>query len=390
MFSRWISVTCFFSSLGVGVFSPLVSAHAASEAPLPLSVVQAAVWVECGHRQGSGTVTNGNEGYVLTNAHVVLEPVRKEPKEPCIVGFVESQGAQPTIFYKTTIIRYALDAQQGRDFAILQITEPLTARALSKPFPFVKTNEFAKQDDSIRVIGYSGPNDEQRIRSGKVRTFQNGFLQTTAQISPGDSGGAALDSEHRLIGIPTRIVTLTSEVTNEQEISYEFIDIRAVINWMDSYGPNDHDRFIGHSDFDHYHKSVAFIQQASLGCSDVFRSPYSPTVFCALPGRERWAFPNDKTFLSWFPDFTNVLWITNPSSISAFSLTRNATFRPGTLVKSATSPRVYVVVDSYGTMRWIPTEERAIAIWGHNWASLVKDIADEFWANYIVGQPLDP
>ena len=364
--------------------------QAAGEDVLPLSVVQAVVWVECGHRQGSGTVINGNEGYVLTNAHVVLDSVKKEPTDPCVVGFVESQGAQPTMFYKTNVVRYALEDQHSRDFAILQITDPITPKALSKPFPSIKTNEFAQQDEAIKAIGYSGAHDEQRVRSGNVLTFQNGFLQTTAQISPGDSGGAALDSDYHLIGIPTRIVTLTSEATNEQQMSYEFIDIRAVINWMDSYGLNDHDRFIGHADYDRYHKSVAFIQQASLGCTDVFRSPYSPTVFCALPGRERWAFPNDKTYLSWFPDFTNVLWITNPSSISAFSLTRNVTLRPGTLVKSATSPRVYVVVDSYGTMRWIPTEERAIAIWGHNWASMVKDIADEFWPNYTIGQPLDP
>lgn len=373
------------SMIGSWVFA--VSASAGS--PLPLSAIQAVVWVECGHRQGSGTVTNGNEGYVLTNAHVVLDPVKHTPTDSCVVGFVEAPGAQPTIFYRTTVVRYALEEQHNQDFAILQIGDPLTQKALSRPFPSVRVNEFAQVNDVITVIGYSGEKDEQRIRTGRVQAFENGYLQTSAQIYPGDSGGATLDANNNLIGIPTRIVTLTSEATNQQTTSYEFVDIRAIINWMDTYGVNDHDRFIGHADFNRYHQSVAFIQQTNLGCSDVFRSPYSPTVFCALPGRERWAFPNDKTYLSWFPDFTNVLWITNPSSISAFSLTRNVTLRPGTLVKSATSPRVYVVVDSYGTMRWIPTEERAISIWGSNWASQVKDIPDEFWSNYTIGQPLD-
>ena len=51
------------------------------------------------------------------------------------------------------------------------------------------------------------------------------------------------------------------------------------------------------------------------------------------------------------------------TSVYPFTLKRNVTYRPGTLVKSATGPSVFVVVDSFGTMRWIPTEEKARSLW---------------------------
>jgi hypothetical protein len=48
-----------------------------------------------------------------------------------------------------------------------------------------------------------------------------------------------------------------------------------------------------------------------------------------------------------------------------------------------------LVVDVAGTLRLVPSEDRATALWGNNWASLVKDVPDEFWINYHLGQPLE-
>ena len=354
----------------------------------PLSVYQAVVLVQCDQRQGSGTVTNGNEGYVLTNAHVVFNiETNKQPKE-CIVGFSEVAGVTPDIFYHASIVRSAYSPQRDYDFAILQIGEPISKRFLSKPYPSVTTNEFAEVGEPVTVLGYSGERDEMKTRTGEITSFQSGAIQTTAAISPGDSGGAAVDRNGHLIGIPTRVVTLTTANTNEQVTTFELVDIRSVLTWMDSYGVNEHDRYIGHQDYDRYHENAVFISQTNLGCSDVARTQISPAVFCVLPGRERMAFPNNATFFSWYPDFSNVLTV-GADAFAPFRLTRNVTFRPGTLVKSATAPSVFVVVDGFGTMRWIPTEEKAIALWGPGWASLVHDIPDEFWTNYTIGQPLD-
>lgn len=365
-----------------------VAAETTSTSPVfPLSVYQAVVLVQCDQRQGSGTVINGNEGFVLTNAHVVINVETGKKPDSCVIGFSASTGTAPDIYYRASIVRSAYVAERNNDFAILQIAEPLTERALSKPFPFLKTNEFAVVGESVTVIGYSGGQNEMRIRPGEIKDFQSGYIQTTAQIGPGDSGGAALDGNGRLIGIPTRVATFTTG-QGQPVVSFDLVDIRSVMNWMDSYGINDHDRFIGHEDFARYHQNAVFISQTNLGCSDVARTTVSPTVFCILPGRERMAFPNNATFFSWFPDFSSVATVV-ARAFTPFKLVRNVTFRPGTLVKSATANSVYVIVDSFGTMRWIPTESKAKALWGPSWASLVHDIPDEFWTNYTIGQPLD-
>lgn len=385
----FLSIACFALSLWGGT-STLARAEGTSTAPIfSPEVYQAVVLVQCDQRQGSGTVINGNEGYVLTNAHVILNVETGITAKGCIVGFSHVSGTAPDIYYRASIVRSAYSSQRNYDFAVLQITEPVMAQqSIPKPFPFLKTNEFAVVGESVTVIGYSGGENEMRIRAGVITDFQSGFVETTAHISPGDSGGAAVDAHGRLIGIPTRVVTLTTTSDQRQTVTFELVDIRAVMNWMDTYGINEHDRFVGHEDASRYHQNAVFITQTNLGCTDLARTSLSSTVFCILPGRERMTFPNNATYYSWFPDFSTVITVSS-KAFTPFSLIRNVTFRPGTLVKSATAPSVYVIVDSFGTMRWIPSEERATAIWGPNWASLVHDIPDEFWVNYTIGQPLD-
>ena len=195
----------------------------AEDVPAPPSypdhVYRAVVLVQCDQRQGSGTVINGNEGYVLTNAHVVLSVETGKPATSCVVGFSLSSSTAPTIYYRASVVRSAYSTQRNYDFAILQVTEPLTKQELSKPFPFLKTNEFAVVGEPVHVIGYSGGQNEMRVRSGMITDFQSGYVETTAHISPGDSGGAALDAQGGLIGIPTRVVTLTTASTQEQSVS---------------------------------------------------------------------------------------------------------------------------------------------------------------------------
>ena len=367
------------------VLFPLIAK--AADTP-PLNVLQAIVWVQCDTRQGSGTVINGNEGFVLTSAHIVMDVNTKRAATSCIVGFLKDPAKPPTIFYHASIERYTFQEARGQDFAILQIQNPLNTATIAKPFPSLKTAEFPTAGDMAGVYGFSAEDDSLVSRTTIIDSFFDGFIKISSKISPGDSGGAALDANFNLIGIPTRIVTFTFDNGQPKSVSFELVDIRAIMNWLDTYGLNFHDRYFTHADFTRYHQNAVFINQSNLGCSEVVRTRVTPTVFCLLPGGERLAFPNSATFLSWFPDFVSVDLVI-PESLSDYALRRNVTHKPGTLIKSATSPSVYVVVDGYGALRWIPTEDKARTLWGPNWANLVHDIPDEFWINYTIGQPLD-
>ncbi|MBM3204904.1 trypsin-like peptidase domain-containing protein [Candidatus Uhrbacteria bacterium] len=350
--------------------------------------LQAVVWVQCANRQGSGTVIHGDKGYVLTDAHVVIDIKTKKEPAHCTVGFIDVTTGVPTFFYQAAIKQYVFLESKSKDFAILQIGISLGPRGLPKPFPFLKSNEFTVPGESITVHGFSQGGAKLVSRSGTIEKFQNGFIQTDAEISPGDSGGAALDQHFRIIGIPNRIVTLTSDLDRSVTVAYELEDIRMVMTWMDTYGVNAHDEFFVHEDYQRYHQNAVFITSSELDCQYVARNPIETTVYCLMNGGDRMVFPNDATFLSWFPDFSGVDLV-SADTIAEYPLNRNVTHTPGTLIKSATSAQVYVVVDSFGTLRWIPTEEKAKQLWGPGWAGFVKDIPDEFWTNYTVGQPLD-
>ena len=64
------------------------------------------------------------------------------------------------------------------------------------------------------------------------------------------------------------------------------------------------------------------------------------------------------------------------------------TMKPGSLIKIESDPKVYLVSDIDGTLRWIPTEERAKELYGDGWAGFVKDVPVTFFSSYTIGAPL--
>lgn len=357
-------------------------------AEIPRSILQAVVLVQCEDRQGSGTMIQATEKYILTNAHVTMNVETGQLAPSCLVGFVEDPVARPVYLYRASIVKSVFEQEGNLDFAILKITERVSVRALLEPFPALTTDEFSLKNDPVSIVGYPGGHGQLVISEGTIQDFERGFIQTDAQLSPGDSGGAAVNNEFHLIGIPTRIVNIISSDPRESRTTYELVDIRAVLNWLDTFGPNEHDKYFTHADRDRYHLTASFVTDASLGCVAYVRTVLDSTVFCLLPNKERFVFPNAKTFLSWQGDFRSVQLI-SLDEIAEYRIKRNVTYKPGSLIKSTTSPRVYVVVDDKGTLRWIPSEERANTLWGPAWAGLVKDVPDEFWINYRLGQPLE-
>lgn len=369
---------------------PAQAASTGTTQEAPFGILQAIVLVSCDTRQGGGTVINGQQGFILTNAHVAIDVQTKKPATECLVGFI-NEDRKPTYFYRATIQRWIFNSNRGQDFAILQIEERLSPHGVQTPYPFIATNEFASVGDHVGVYGYQGGGEELMARDGTIRSFNDGYIQVDAEIQPGDSGGTALDSQFRLIGVPTRIVTITTldgDTFTTTDVIYEFVDIREVMLWLDTFGINEHDRYFIHGDGVRYHKNAVFVDQRRLNCEYVARTAISPTTFCLTMNNERYAFPNEATYMSWYADFSAIFSI-SPEELRKYTPTRNVTFKPGTLVKSATSPSVYIVVDVFGTIRWVPTEEKAKNLWGNNWASFVHDIPDEFFGNYTIAQPLE-
>lgn len=126
----------------------------------------------------------------------------------------------------------------------------------------------------------------------------------------------------------------------------------------------------------------AHAQTVSLSAGDLIKASGAAVYYYAGDGK-RYVFPNEKTYKTWYMDFSGVKTISD-SQLASISIGGNIVFRPGTnLVKITTDPKVYAVGPG-GTLHWVPTEADAKKFFGDNWASWVLDVPDAFFTNYTV------
>ncbi len=163
---------------------------------------------------GSGTVLS-EDGLILTNYHVIAE-VAENPKdgedEPVVIGLTIDPRDPPRELFRGKVVAFNKDI----DFALIQVDCGLYRQPLPKDYRFVTIplGDPAKAEigDTIWAIGYpalGGSNGRASITL--TRGVLSGFeekpigtmLKTDANIGPGNSGGAAVDSNWRLIGVPS-------------------------------------------------------------------------------------------------------------------------------------------------------------------------------------------
>ncbi len=156
---------------------------------------------------GSGVIVSveGSRAYIVTNSHVVLPVIQSNL--PLKVKLYDG-----TLIDDVTII----NVMTSVDLALLEVRIPLGKRLYAIPFADsskIKVGQF--------VIAIGNPFGlEHTVTLGivsatgrKINTM-NGFtladmIQTDAALNPGNSGGALVDIEGRLVGINTAIYSPT-------------------------------------------------------------------------------------------------------------------------------------------------------------------------------------
>ncbi|KPJ84808.1 hypothetical protein AMJ57_05410, partial [Parcubacteria bacterium SG8_24] len=113
-----------------------------------------------------------------------------------------------------------------------------------------------------------------------------------------------------------------------------------------------------------------------------------PAVYYVGADMKRYVFPNEKTYKTWYMDFSTVQTITD-AELAAIPIGGNATYKPGVyMVKITTDPKVYAVA-SGGTLRWVTSESVANALYGANWNTMIHDVPDAFFVNYTIGADIN-
>jgi serine protease Do len=150
-------------------------------------------------KAGSGFVIS-SDGYVVTNAHVILNIIDKKGS----THLTFENGEQ----YEADLINYDKES----DIALLKIKE-------GGVFPFVKWGNTPEVGEKSIAIG-SPMNLSFTATFGMISAIDRftpsspayvPFIQTDATMNPGNSGGPLFNSHGELIGINTMIITAGSD-----------------------------------------------------------------------------------------------------------------------------------------------------------------------------------
>ncbi len=164
-------------------------------------------------QSGSGTIVK-SDGYVLTNKHVVTN---SNGDLLSCGAFINDGSSSPAL---NTSVIYSLSSSAngagfypGYDAALLKIdgalnTQTQSSEVIPSSFPYI-TPEGGnlKQGDSLFIFGYPGASNLVfNVSRGIVSSFSTDglFINTDAIIDHGNSGGAAITSDGRFVGIPTQ------------------------------------------------------------------------------------------------------------------------------------------------------------------------------------------
>lgn len=144
------------------------------------------------HARGSGVVIDALRGLILTNAHVVADGTKFR------VQILDGRWLDAELVGSDTATDIALLRAKGPRLPEIKVTD----------------SDAVRVGDLVFAVGYPLGLDQTLtigVISGLGRSSGgaslNDFIQTDAAINSGNSGGALLDSQGRLVGINTSILS---------------------------------------------------------------------------------------------------------------------------------------------------------------------------------------
>jgi len=148
---------------------------------------------------GAGVIIDGENGYIVTNSHVVRQ----------------SQKVQILFYGGDELVGQVLGTDEETDLAVIKVES-------SKPLPSVELGDSSKLKVGQFVVAIGNPYGLHDtfsfgVISGLNRENVNisryeDFIQTDASINPGNSGGPLLNIRGEVVGINTAIINYAQSI----------------------------------------------------------------------------------------------------------------------------------------------------------------------------------
>ena len=162
---------------------------------------------------GSGSaVLDGN--YVLTNLHVVQDDEEYDCfVDEIVIRYLDQVDRAPVAGFTGEVVH----SDEAADLALLRLErKPNVAKVLTP----VRVQTSAVVNDDLFIVGFPSIGGDsvtfsRGIVSGFIQERGIRWIKTDAQISGGNSGGPAFNSNGELVGVPTRAsASSTGEVVD--------------------------------------------------------------------------------------------------------------------------------------------------------------------------------
>ena len=128
------------------------------------------------------------------------------------------------------------------------------------------------------------------------------------------------------------------------------------------------------------------VEAITFSAGDLIKAS-SPAVYYIGSDGKRYVFPNEKTYRSWYSDFSAVKTI-SAAELGNISPGGSRFYKPGIrLLKLSSRSEVYEVSE-YGLLRHLISPEIAILRHGTDWQNLVDDLPEIIFAGYKIGEPI--
>lgn len=176
---------------------------------------------------GSGTIISA-DGLILTNDHVVSS-TRYEQVVALLVSLTVAQDQPPVDSYYANVVQ----ADAALDLAVIKPAwdmdgNPLDYSQLKLPFVPLGDSDTLDLGEPIVILGYPVIGGGTiTLTRGEVSGFTSeepfgnrAFIKTSGTIAGGNSGGLAVDSVGKIVGIPTQM--------GYGEASLDIVDCRPV------------------------------------------------------------------------------------------------------------------------------------------------------------------